>query len=76
MSTLAARLAVARRKAAFPTANGFALLFASLHARFDQWRRDKRSRTELARMSARELRDIGITSAERERECGERFWQF
>jgi uncharacterized protein YjiS (DUF1127 family) len=43
---------------------------------FDQLRRDARARNELARMSLRELQDIGISPAERDRECGERFWPF
>jgi uncharacterized protein YjiS (DUF1127 family) len=38
------------------------------------WRRRARSRTQLARFSARELRDIGLTPADAARECAKPFW--
>jgi uncharacterized protein YjiS (DUF1127 family) len=50
------------------------LLWGRLFDTVAAWRRDSRSRGELARMTMRELRDIGITPAERERECHRPFW--
>jgi uncharacterized protein YjiS (DUF1127 family) len=80
MSTLAARLAAARRRpAGFSPAYLVAFgcdAVARLYARWGDWRRDRKSRAELARMSMRDLRDIGITPAERERECERPFLRF
>jgi uncharacterized protein YjiS (DUF1127 family) len=42
----------------------------------EAWRLDRRSRDELAHMTLRELRDIGITPVERDRECNRPFWMF
>jgi uncharacterized protein YjiS (DUF1127 family) len=39
------------------------------------WRRRTRSRTQLARLSDGELRDIGLTPAEAARECAKPFWR-
>lgn len=81
MSALAARLAVARlhlphspnAKPIAPVAHGAVLW---LFARLQQWRRDVRGRAELARMSLRDLHDIGITPAERDREIDRWFRPF
>jgi len=40
-----------------------------------EWRRRLRSRQTLARLSAYELRDIGITVHDQERECAKPFWR-
>ena len=80
MSTLAARLAATRlRRQHFP--NGAVAAtprrgFAWLYGRVREWRRAARARAELGRMSARDLHDIGITPAERDRECDKRLWWF
>jgi uncharacterized protein YjiS (DUF1127 family) len=39
------------------------------------WRRRARERAELARFSARELRDIGISDADAQREINKPFWR-
>jgi uncharacterized protein YjiS (DUF1127 family) len=39
------------------------------------WRRRHRSRIALRYLDARELDDIGLTEAERARECKKWFWQ-
>jgi uncharacterized protein YjiS (DUF1127 family) len=39
-----------------------------------RWQRERRSRDELAHLTLRELRDIGITPGERDRECNRPFW--
>ena len=80
MSTLTARLAAARRRpAGFPKAHLLVLYggeaVARLGARVREWRRDRRSRAELAGMSMRDLRDIGITPAERDQHCERAFWR-
>jgi uncharacterized protein YjiS (DUF1127 family) len=38
------------------------------------WHRRTLSRTQLARLGERELRDIGVTPAEAARECAKPFW--
>jgi len=40
-----------------------------------EWRRRLRSRQTLAGLSAYELRDIGITVHDQERECAKPFWR-
>jgi uncharacterized protein YjiS (DUF1127 family) len=80
MSTLAARLAAARRRPigfspAHLVAFGCDTATRRLYARWRGWRRDRKSRAELARMSMRDLRDIGITPAERDRECERPFFR-
>jgi len=47
-----------------------------LVALFRQWRRTSTAHAELARMSTRDLRDIGITRDERDRELDRRAWRF
>ena len=39
------------------------------------WRQRGRGRTQLALLTERELRDIGLTSAEAARECAKPFWR-
>jgi uncharacterized protein YjiS (DUF1127 family) len=46
-----------------------------LYSCLAEWYRRRRSRDELARFSPRMLRDIGITPADRERECIKPFWR-
>jgi uncharacterized protein YjiS (DUF1127 family) len=65
MSTLQDRLAARRR---------FSLAF-HLWATLREWRHRVRSRDTLARLSDHELRDIGISPAERREECLKPFWQ-
>ncbi len=50
------------------------VLAASLR-RFDVWRRRARGRAELARMSERELHDIGLSRAAADHEVGKPFWR-
>ena len=40
-----------------------------------EWRRRSRSRQTLAGLSAYELRDIGLTIHDQDRECAKPFWQ-
>jgi uncharacterized protein YjiS (DUF1127 family) len=40
-----------------------------------EWRRRARGRTELAALSDRELRDIGMTRYDARREIGKPFWR-
>lgn len=68
MSTLRQRLAAPRRRLT-------ALLVFRLSAIVAAWRRRARSRFALARLSDHELRDIGITPAERRHECLKPFWR-
>jgi uncharacterized protein YjiS (DUF1127 family) len=68
MSTLRDRLAAPRRRLALS-------LLLRLSASVAGWRRRARSRTALARLSDHELRDIGITLAERRHECLKPFWR-
>lgn len=77
MSSLADRLAARRvRLSKVYTLVTYAVaVFAPLSARIVEWRRDSRSRAELVRMTARDLRDIGITPDERDREINKWFWQ-
>ena len=46
-----------------------------LHSSLAEYYRRRRSRDELARFSRRMLQDIGITPADRERECIKPFWR-
>ena len=46
-----------------------------LYSRLAECYRRHRSRDELARLSPRMLQDIGITPADRERECIKPFWR-
>jgi uncharacterized protein YjiS (DUF1127 family) len=71
MSTLVQRLAAARvRRDAASTET----LAARVRRVVAAWRHRARSRTQLARFSARELRDIGLTPADAARECAKPFW--
>ncbi|HEY4165829.1 MAG TPA: DUF1127 domain-containing protein [Reyranella sp.] len=45
------------------------------HRYLDIWRRRARGRRQLARMSARELRDIGCTQSDAHREINKPFWR-
>ena len=40
-----------------------------------EWRRRHRSRQTLAGLSAHELRDIGLTIHDQDRECAKPFWR-
>lgn len=40
-----------------------------------KWRQRRRERTELRRLSDRELHDIGITRVDAMREAGKPFWR-
>ncbi|HZB93360.1 MAG TPA: DUF1127 domain-containing protein [Stellaceae bacterium] len=71
MSTLQDRSTAAPRW----QAPAFAVTAAELKAIFREWRRRARSRAELARLGAHELCDIGLTPAERARECAKPFWR-
>ncbi|HWG79325.1 MAG TPA: DUF1127 domain-containing protein [Stellaceae bacterium] len=46
-----------------------------LLAMFAAWRQRALSRTQLARLGERELRDIGVTPAEAAREYAKPFWR-
>lgn len=50
-------------------------LLARLRYRLAQWRRRSRERRELARFDIRDLRDIGLTSAEAAYEINKPFWR-
>ena len=71
MSSLNDRIAAFRRE--FPAAADRDAL-AAVWERIKRWRHNRHSRLELARMSPRELRDIGLTPADGERECNKSFW--
>jgi len=77
MSTLQDRLAAARPRP-FAHVDGpqsaprrLFILYAALM----EWLRRSRSRAVLARLTDRELRDVGLTRAEAERESGKPFWR-
>ena len=75
MSTLQLRRQAARRPS-WPQETGrLAILLAGLRATVADWRRRHRARAELGRMSDRELRDLGVTRAEAEREAAMPFWR-
>ena len=72
MSSLAYRLAAARlRRQAGRGEN----LVARIVRTLETWRRRARSRTELAHLGERELRDIGLTPADAAWECQKPFWR-
>ena len=81
MSSLADRLAAARLRLPRPANDNHeapapaAGWVASLLAGFAAWRRRWRSRAELAGFGERDLRDIGISPAEAQRECAKPFWR-
>lgn len=52
-----------------------AFTVARLGAIFREWRRRAHSRAELARLGAHELRDIGLSPADRAHECAKPFWR-
>jgi uncharacterized protein YjiS (DUF1127 family) len=72
MSTLRDRATAPRRRTLW-----WLLVFAvtRLAALLAAWRRRARSRRALARLGAHELRDIGISEAERWHECAKAFWR-
>ncbi len=74
MSTLRDRLAATRlRQLRWPSSSpSLAVRLSSLLA---EWRRRARSRAELAALCQYQLHDIGLSPAERARECAKRFWQ-
>jgi len=75
MISVAREPAVARlRQDARPPAAVSDRLALRLVHSFAAWRRRARSRTQLARLSERELRDIGLTPADAARECAKPFW--
>ena len=49
--------------------------FQDIVALFKEWRRRAHGRTELAALSDRELRDIGLTRYDAHREIGKPFWR-
>ena len=76
MSTLEQRLLARWRRQ--PDESGFSrilLLVATAQHLAAEWRRRARSRAELAQMSDRDLRDIGITRAEVACESAKPFWR-
>lgn len=74
MSTLRDRLAATRlRRAPWPSSSPS--LAARMLSLLAEWRRRARSRTELAALCQHQLKDIGLSPAERARECAKRFWQ-
>jgi uncharacterized protein YjiS (DUF1127 family) len=72
MSTLRDRSAAPRRQALW-----WLVVFAvtRLVAMLSEWRRRARSRRALARLGARELRDIALSEADRWHECTKPFWR-
>ena len=50
-------------------------LFAELRALIDEWRRRAQGRRELAALSDRCLRDIGLTRYDANREARKPFWR-
>ena len=50
-------------------------LVARIRRALAKWHSRARGRTQLARLSERELRDIGLTSAEAAREYAKPFWR-
>jgi uncharacterized protein YjiS (DUF1127 family) len=76
MSTLEQRLAARWRRQ--PYESGFSrlsLLVAAVQHLATEWLRRARSRAELAQMSDRDLRDIGVTRAEVAHESAKPFWR-
>jgi uncharacterized protein YjiS (DUF1127 family) len=49
--------------------------FGDLVALYQEWRRRAQGRAELAALSDRELRDIGVTRYDARREIGKPFWR-
>jgi uncharacterized protein YjiS (DUF1127 family) len=76
MSSVAHQPAAARlRRDHRPQAAASEGLIARVVRRLAAWHRRICSRTQLARLSERELRDIGLTPAEAARECAKPFWR-
>lgn len=50
-------------------------LWLGLHARLLYWRRNLRTRAQLARLDARQLSDSGISEAQRQAELDKPFWR-
>jgi len=75
MSTLQQRRQAARWPGRPQEFGRLAILIAGLRATLAEWRRRRLARAELARMSDRDLRDLGITRAEAEREAAMPFWR-
>jgi len=77
MSTLQDRLAATRPRhrgyAADP--QGAPRRLSILLTALREWWRRSRSRDTLALLGERELRDVGLTRADVERECGKPFWR-
>jgi uncharacterized protein YjiS (DUF1127 family) len=70
MSTLADRLGASRRRR-----HGWRAEIGGLIGRLGDWRRRALGRAALARLSERELRDIGLTPAEALWEYAKPFWR-
>lgn len=51
------------------------VMMSGWHRCLDDWRRRARGRRQLARMSDRELRDIGCSQADAHREINKPFWR-
>ena len=76
MSTLEQRLAARwRRQSDDFGFSRLSLLVATAQHLAAEWRRRARSRAELAQMSDRDLRDIGLTRPEVEHEWAKPFWR-
>jgi uncharacterized protein YjiS (DUF1127 family) len=69
MSTLRDRRNALRRR------HSVRLAWPALRAVIAEWRRRARSRHALARLGAWELRDIGLSHADRLSECRKPFWR-
>jgi uncharacterized protein YjiS (DUF1127 family) len=52
-----------------------AIAWSLLRHMVSEWRRRRRSRQTLAGLSVHELRDIGITIHDQDRECAKPFWR-
>ena len=50
-------------------------LFKALRMRLQVWHERSAGRSELRKLTERDLRDIGITRSEAEAEAGKPFWQ-
>jgi len=76
MSTLEQRLAARCRRQPYESSfSRLPLLVATVRYLAAEWCRRARSRAELAQMSDRDLRDIGITRAEAAHESTKPFWR-
>ena len=76
MSTLTDRLAAARlRRARYRNGGASPTIIVRLAREIAAWRRRSRERQELARMTGRDLQDLGITPGDALRELAKPFWR-